>query len=569
MAFSVSSSSKLVECTSSSEASRVLESASETVVYPSLPIIIPSQESAEMGHLRPQIASKELASKECPSTPSRPSPNIAKRRGGTPSLVRTVPSPGHSSKMAQIFQDAQASLQSDWVGSSTPSRRLSSNTRRTRIPRLQLQQGTLHDHQLPPIMAGAQSIRSTTPSEIAPTSKLPPIYANTPPELPCSPLYPTPQPVFSSEMDTASLIMSEPISSGFATSVEPESRRKVREGLPTLPHANQSPESLSAMPAPKENLSPHEHAMESLLHSSPSFCLPMRGPNLRRRVIYPTQRDEVLGVDAWLKDIPEVSPGNTPSVKRVKKVGPPKQTRRTPPWRKEIKDIIKDSVPSARNMSPGKIPQRPRSSSNKENQSPLKDSPVQDTGLPRNVLYRYAEQPAYPPKTPHQLVMEPLAPSKTPSSYRFTDYRDEGNSTMGTEQAMTPRGLFSHPPRRKRQKASVDLRLSQLPTRPENSFVIAEDEEAVTLSPDVEPYRKENRPRRNRCVSYFDEDVIVSPTARKTAEGRVEERNTGINAHKGREVLGESIFSGDSTKPKAFMEGVEDCEFFGEQDQSS
>ncbi|KAI9716113.1 MAG: hypothetical protein M1812_005540 [Candelaria pacifica] len=554
---------------SKSSAAEAMITADGKIIYPILPAASPSQGAAETFQSKVHLENKDLATGEPPSTPSRPSPNIARRRGQAPFLVRTIASPGHSVKMSQIFQDAQASLQSGSLTSSTPSGRLSSNTKRTRIPRLQLQQGTPHDYELPLIMASAQSPRRYTPSGEAPTFRMPRLYAETPPELPCSPLYPTPQAVFSSEMDTASLNMSEPISSGFVTPVQAESRQQVLTGPSISRHAGHSIGLLSAMATFKENIRPYEDGMEGVLRSSPSICLPMHGPNRKQRSLHPAHRDEVHGVDAWLKDIPDISPGNTPSIKRVRKLESQKQTSRTPPWNEQTIGTANMTVPSDGSISPSKIPQRPRSDSNKENQSPPKASPVRGTGLPMNVVYRHAEQPAYLPQTPHRPIMNPSESSKTPSSYRFTDYRDESKESTMIEQATTPRGLFMQSARRKRQKASANLRLSQLPTTAETSFVIAEDDEpAVALSPDVEPYRKDNRPRRNRCASYFDEDIIVSPIAKvkKTIEGRVEDFNINVDAHKGQKVLAESLCNDELTRPKAFMEGIEECGSFGEQE---
>jgi hypothetical protein len=65
----------------------------------------------------------------------------------------------------------------------------------------------------------------------------------------------------------------------------------------------------------------------------------------------------------------------------------------------------------------------------------------------------------------------------------------------------------------------------------------------VKLSPDVDPYRKANRPRRNRCASYYDEDILTSPGKK--------------------DVLTESNMSRKLTRAMAFCEEAEDYEFTG------
>ncbi|KAI9771753.1 MAG: hypothetical protein M1835_006393 [Candelina submexicana] len=466
-----------MESLPSSRAAEAIDTANEEIVYPSLPMPNSSQDGKKLGQ-------SELTMGQTPSTPCRPSPNIAKRRCQTPTFMRTTASLSRSSKISQLFQDAQASLQPGFVGSNTSSGGLSSNTKRTRIPRRQFQYGMPQDNEIPLITASNRPLGDFTPSEKAQRTQWAPLYADTPPDLPCS-----------------------------------------------------------------------------------SICLPMHGPSLRQRGFHLDRKDEVNGVNAWLNDIPDLSPGNTPSIKRDRKQEPQKLTRRTPPWKNQVQDSRKVTIPGSRSMSPTKITQRPRSNSNKENQSPSKVSPAQATWVPTNVLHRHGEQPAYLPQTPHRSVMGRLVSSKTPSSYRFTDYRDESKEPTRTEQATTPRGLFLQPARRKQRKASTDLSLGQLPVVNRDSFAIAEDEEtAVTLSPDVEPYRKDKRPRRNRRASYFDEDIIVSPTARKTAEGRVEDSNTDVHPRRDRMVLGDSVLSTDLTKPKAFVEGAEEHGFFEGKD---
>lgn len=122
--------------TSSPSTSKVLPFADDEVIYPSLPTFHLPIEDTNTVTPNKQAHSERLAVTALVDLAHRPSPNIAKRRIQTPSLTRTVASPSHSTRMAQIFQDAQTSLQADSIACNSPSRQFSSNTKRTRIPRL-------------------------------------------------------------------------------------------------------------------------------------------------------------------------------------------------------------------------------------------------------------------------------------------------------------------------------------------------------------------------------------------------------------------------------------------------
>ncbi|KAI4157395.1 MAG: hypothetical protein L6R39_000677 [Caloplaca ligustica] len=86
----------------------------------------------------------------------------------------------------------------------------------------------------------------------------------------------------------------------------------------------------------------------------------------------------------------------------------------------------------------------------------------------------------------------------------------------------------------------------------DHGFVIYEDgasDQSMELSPSVERYRKGRRPQRERCMSYWDEDILSSPRDFPKRE----DRGKG-----GRQVLGDLP---SLTKAKCFIKDAEEAQF--------
>ncbi|KAL8925586.1 MAG: hypothetical protein Q9172_002156 [Xanthocarpia lactea] len=116
---------------------------------------------------------------------------------------------------------------------------------------------------------------------------------------------------------------------------------------------------------------------------------------------------------------------------------------------------------------------------------------------------------------------------------------------------LTSSPYLSAPPKRKARRLSP--KKSGSLAGPDNwEFDIHEDESSeglVELSPSVEKYRKGRRPKRERCVSYWDEDIHPRSSG-KTGSSK--------QADSDRQPLGEIP---SLTKAKGFVRGVEDAEF--------
>jgi hypothetical protein len=75
-------------------------------------------------------------------------------------------------------------------------------------------------------------------------------------------------------------------------------------------------------------------------------------------------------------------------------------------------------------------------------------------------------------------------------------------------------GFFFTPPRRRGRGIALDVvgsfRYDKTPQL--CSIVHSDSHEELELSPDVEYYRKASRPKRERCPSYYDDDILNNPS---------------------------------------------------------
>ncbi|KAL8874014.1 MAG: hypothetical protein Q9174_000610 [Haloplaca sp. 1 TL-2023] len=105
---------------------------------------------------------------------------------------------------------------------------------------------------------------------------------------------------------------------------------------------------------------------------------------------------------------------------------------------------------------------------------------------------------------------------------------------------------------RKRKAPRLSPVKPQTPAEIKLNFVIYDDgstDPLADVSPAVEQFRKGRRPKRDRCTSYWDEDVL--PELSQSNKQASKETS-------GRQVLGDLP---ELTKPKGFMEGIENTQF--------
>ncbi len=174
-------------------------------------------------------------------------------------------------------------------------------------------------------------------------------------------------------------------------------------------------------------------------------------------------------------------------------------------------------------------------SSDKENISPVKSVP----------------SPTRPPV--HYLA-------NTPS--RFRNYKcDTINEPTGALHLAHPPTLQGHlnaPPKRKKARGSLEAKPD--PPKSRRDFTICDDQvaDALTqLSPDIELRRKGRRPKRERCTSYWDEDILQPESPGLPMN--VDENAAPVR--KGRKVLGESQRGFELMKEKSFVKEAGDSAF--------
>lgn len=204
-----------------------------------------------------------------------------------------------------------------------------------------------------------------------------------------------------------------------------------------------------------------------------------------------THAAQTANIDSWLAGIPASSGNNPPSSPQLHD----KEEEIVTTDSARLSPSVVTIIPGQRSVIPSasKLPQGlcsfSTTSSNKENLSPVKSSPS-------------------PARSP------PLGLLSTPLRFRNpkTQPPPQSTGTLRFAHSLTPKGHFSLP--RKRKKARVDAQATsglKPATSTDKDITVHKDQLVGTLaelSPLVERHRKGRRPKRERCMSYFDKDVI-------------------------------------------------------------
>ncbi|KAH0559299.1 hypothetical protein GP486_004182 [Trichoglossum hirsutum] len=459
---------------------------------------------------------------QAPRTPNRGSPNIGRKRSQNPALLRAAVTPGHSAKMAQIFHHAQITLRNDLQ----PSGSILGHPKKSKLPVLQRRAaGKSVACNVEGGNVGQAITAAGCTSESMATK--------------------TKQYISLEDAEASSRATTNEINPGDLTLNFLTSNSIRRRGLrvPIGGNTGMKPQKRSVSDEPADSTRDRVVADEStppeLGATTPGFGIWDDGDDselfyARRPVALPTSMasKEVFGprvdrsnVDKWLEDVLSASPRRKWRVPAIPGLDGDLRGRFST---KEADQGISRSISQAHETvqylsdgetSPPDTDMEPEDS-DKENQSPSD----------KRIASRYfGPQPEGPLQ---------LRNSATPHKSRIPTLGEEQKFTPEppfrlTHQA-TPRGYFLESPRR-RKKTTKGAAVAPVP--------LPETEEVVKLSPDVDPYRKANRPRRHRCASYYDEDILTSP------------------GKKG--VLTESNMSRKLTRAMAFCEEAEDYEFTG------
>ncbi|KAL8794737.1 MAG: hypothetical protein Q9195_002691 [Heterodermia aff. obscurata] len=246
----------------------------------------------------------------------------------------------------------------------------------------------------------------------------------------------------------------------------------------------------------------------------------------------PTVSSPETSVHKWLESV-SVSSSTEPSS--------PQQS--DPPTHVSV---TANSTPPTVYTSSPKLPSRARkavtvssTSSNKENNPPKDSSSATSSPSPQSSPSIRPPSTAYlsanlarcgvampsPPRPPAPSPERKSAFDPPPPYHHRSDAPSPSPGRL-----LRPRpGYLTRSPKRQRAQTSTDSehgRAIPVPD-PKPTFTIYEDDDVAQLSPGVERHRKGRGPKRERCVSYWDEDVIGRGTSSVSAGGE-EEKPGGL-----------------------------------------
>lgn len=459
-----------------------------------------------------------------------------------PDLSRLTATPGHNAKMSMIFRDAATSLQD----SRLPLYQPSSNTKRFRLPLSQARSVQIGSTCQNDTMVSSgwgspskigQCLGESCESDRA-SSEVSRHRTSG-----AGPHKPTPTPLTKIDHPTLGISTGqclnadtgvdsmciddtlransaflssqieeeakEPISSGFETRIAPTpnlAEKPEDVEYPTLGNwrSLRSSSNASCLGSDSEDL----HST----HGVP-FILPFPNPN--------TEEAPRSHIDTWLNGVVEATTfGLSSSLK--KSYG--------------TEDLIMNDAPP-RSISPRvSSPIRPRESPSKSKSKQDLQSPSVASSDKENISpSKCSSSPTRPPAQYLQAwTPSRVYPNNTQSVLQHT-------KALHFAHPLTPQGSLSLPPKRKRARVDrIDSSKEEkeIPT-PRRDFAIHEDQLAealAQLSPDVERQRKGRGPKKERCMSYWDEDILHlgSQCIPMDVDGH------GGRTEKGTQVFGES-----------------------------
>ncbi|MCJ1431460.1 hypothetical protein MMC27_000813 [Xylographa pallens] len=467
-------------------------------------------------------------------TPMKAAPNSGRRRRGTPHLARAEATPSHRVKMVSIFKDAAEELRSCYVPVNqqptvSPSVHSFSHSKRSYFPF-----PTKWTKHSPP---GQAVFSPQMLDHLANTNPGPPPTGNVTlpnlrPEMGLSEaLLPRDSPSRVGSNDTAGM---EPLSSGFISPIRPYVHIRNPEILPVIAVYQDSDEDDC-------------HST----HGVPYIIAP--------RVALRTPQQHKTNVDAWLDELvdPAIGACSLPPTRSSDVPAPPntetghdmssptpqiitKKMRGTsmPRTIRRLAQASTIAVQAPLYLNP--VPRRPnyldvpksshfrissvRNSSNKENHAPppvpLSWSSVASSPPQEHCVDKHHLQSAAAP-TPRALSDKVDAIShptfSTPSTLCSPDHRKKlreiktsPSNTSEIDQCRITAEFVTHLSSEAGPPSAVLFLGEDLSDPGDGCSTEDSNEElgVLPLSPGVEKYRKGRGPRRERCISYWDRDIV-------------------------------------------------------------
>ncbi|MCJ1395373.1 hypothetical protein MMC18_008257 [Xylographa bjoerkii] len=470
-------------------------------------------------------------------TPMKATPNSSRRRRAVPQLTRAGPSPSHRVKMASIFKDAAEELRACCVSvpqlsTVLPSFHNSSYSKRSYFPLPTMRTKRNPQGKAAVSPQGLDYLATTSSGAPSPEDVTLP---NLRPKMVLSQL-PLPltlkSPSRTGPNDTARM---EPPSSGFTSPIGPYVQARNEENAPLIAVYQDSDEDEC-------------HST----HGVPYIIAP--------RVAILTPQQHKPNIDAWLDELmePAVIPGSQPSTQSAnasaqsdtetghERSSPTpriitKKMRGFNPSKIVCRPVHTSVIPVQNPLYLGAVSERPSyldiSESPHSSSSPARNTGNKENRAPPTVALSWSSVASSPPREPHctddrhiqssaALVTSSVSDKvdtishptfSTPSTLCSPDHRKK-LSHITTSSHNTSRKDECH------STADFATRLSSeagsagarnLPAEDASDQADAEsvedcDEgaEALPLSPEVERYRKGRGPRRERCTSYWDGDIV-------------------------------------------------------------
>ncbi|KAI4209484.1 MAG: hypothetical protein LQ351_007615 [Letrouitia transgressa] len=209
-------------------------------------------------------------------------------------------------------------------------------------------------------------------------------------------------------------------------------------------------------------------------------------------------------------------------------------------------------------------------SSEKENISPSKIPVATRTSSPAKPVVSY-------PRLPNSVPESDLGIKKVPTRFSLSLVQNMGSNSgaaLHCPPSLTSREHIADTTKEKRSPPGLGPNMPS--PRNRASFAIHDEVSVLPsseISPNVECHRKGHGTRRERCASYWDEDIFpnnrTTPTKTSQPDSKKEEdpgegqgdAGSLIRNGKGRAVLVETAASDELTKAKPFSKGLEDHKF--------
>lgn len=482
-------------------------------------------------------------------TPDKATLKNSKKGGRKPELFRASPTLSHEAKMSSIFQDAAQSLKA-LDASPMPA---SSNIKKVRMPLQQVRMTPFgcsgrKDSGSPPVQSSSRQVPKST-SLVQ--------RAVIPPDVPCGVIFPYPLPVPYPLPDHRAW------SNPYSSSDEAKESDGSNYSRPVIANHGEKIDCNQGFGEPTQwklrKLPSIPSSFGSDCHSSHRVPLVIPLSN--------APKAKVEDIDSWLT---ELTRAFSPSLADP---SPERQRDSMPEGIDKINASPSQPVdsPSPRPRLLMVPPRKPkvatpsRSADNNENSHPL--YPI----LPSN----NASPPYSPPSTPstnHKIF-------QATSDFKRSKARSPAN-IHSLPHARIP--SINSGPQRKRARLSDVVCKHKLARRTNMDPTVEslDDRRAAQstgLSPDVERHRKGRGPKRGRCPSYWDTDIMNGDAGTRSV---VKGHDANENEHNdksgeqdgkggdggftwdGRKILGECERNGEAAQPEKVLEAEEAASLF-------